>query len=82
MGYQLNRYLGFERGYFNLGKRGTQVTTTPLGTLNAELRGIDGGALARSRHSVPRVSTAFDHSCPPIANPRGRGRCLTCAGRH
>ena len=38
LGYQLNRYLGFELGYFNLGKQGT-VTTTPLGTLNAELRG-------------------------------------------
>jgi len=39
MGYQLNRYFGFELGYFNLGKQGTQVTTTPLGTLTAELRG-------------------------------------------
>ena len=28
LGYKLNRYVGFELGYFNLGK-GTQVTTTP-----------------------------------------------------
>ena len=38
MGYQLNRYVGFELGYFNLGKQGTQVTTTPPGTMTAEVR--------------------------------------------
>ncbi len=38
LGYQLNRYVGFELGYFNLGKQGTQVTTTPLGTMTAEVR--------------------------------------------
>ncbi len=38
LGYQLNRYVGFELGYFNLGKQGSQVTTTPAGTLTAEVR--------------------------------------------
>lgn len=38
MGYQLNRWLGFELGYFNLGKYGFDNTTTPAGRLVGELR--------------------------------------------
>ena len=38
MGYQMNRYLGVELGYFNLGKQGFTVNTTPAGVLNGEVR--------------------------------------------
>ena len=38
LGYQLNRYVGAELGYFNLGKQGTRVTTTPVGRMDAEVR--------------------------------------------
>lgn len=38
LGYQMNRYLGLELGYFNLGKQGFNVNTTPAGVLNGEMR--------------------------------------------
>lgn len=38
LGRQFNRYFGMELGYFDLGKFGWQTTTTPAGTLNAEIR--------------------------------------------
>ncbi len=38
LGYQMNRYVGFELGYFNLGKYGFANTTTPNGRLTGELR--------------------------------------------
>ena len=38
LGYQLNRYFGFELGYFDLGKQNFRATTTPSGTLNGEVR--------------------------------------------
>lgn len=38
LGYQLNRYVGFELGYFNLGKYGLANTTTPAGRLAGEIR--------------------------------------------
>jgi OmpA-OmpF porin, OOP family len=38
IGRQLNRYVGLELGYFNLGKFGWQTTTTPAGSLTGELR--------------------------------------------
>ena len=37
-GYQMNRYLGVEAGYFNLGKSTFTSTTVPAGTLSGELR--------------------------------------------
>lgn len=37
-GYQLNRYVGFEAGYFNLGKFGFSSTTVPTGTLNGQIK--------------------------------------------
>ncbi len=37
-GYQFNRYLSLEGGYFDLGKIGYQATTLPAGTLNGELK--------------------------------------------
>lgn len=42
-GYQFNRYLGVEGGYFNLGKFGFTSTTTPAGTLSGQikLRGLN-----------------------------------------
>lgn len=36
-GYQANRYLGFEAGYFSLGKFSTHATTTGAGTLDGTL---------------------------------------------
>jgi OmpA-OmpF porin, OOP family len=36
-GYQLNRYIGFEAGYFSLGKFTYQATTSPAGTLDGKL---------------------------------------------
>ena len=38
LGYQMNRYLGLEGGYFNLGKQGFKTTTTPSGFLDGEVR--------------------------------------------
>ncbi len=38
LGWQMNRYLGVELGYFNLGKYGFANTTTPAGVLAAEVR--------------------------------------------
>jgi OOP family OmpA-OmpF porin len=42
-GYQFNRYLALEGGYFDLGKFGFASTTVPAGTLHGEikLRGIN-----------------------------------------
>jgi OOP family OmpA-OmpF porin len=42
-GYQWNRYLGLEGGYFDLGKFGFTANTTPLGSLNGtiKLRGLN-----------------------------------------
>ena len=37
-GYQFNRYFSLEGGYFDLGKVGYQATTTPVGTLNGEMK--------------------------------------------
>jgi OOP family OmpA-OmpF porin len=37
-GYQFNRYLGVEGGYFNLGKFGFNATTVPDGTLDGRMR--------------------------------------------
>jgi OOP family OmpA-OmpF porin len=37
-GYQFNKYLGLEGGYFDLGTFGFTANTTPLGTLNGELK--------------------------------------------
>ncbi len=37
-GYQLNRYLGFELGYFNLGKFDFDASTVPAGTLHGKMK--------------------------------------------
>jgi OOP family OmpA-OmpF porin len=37
-GYQFNRYLGLEAGYFNLGKFGFGAGTQPAGTLNGQIK--------------------------------------------
>ena len=37
-GWQLNRYVALEGGYFNLGKFGFQSTTAPAGTLNGKIK--------------------------------------------
>ncbi|WP_457335603.1 OmpA family protein [Rhizobacter sp. P5_C2] len=37
-GYQLNRNVAIEGGYFNLGKFGFSSTTTPAGTLNGQIK--------------------------------------------
>jgi OOP family OmpA-OmpF porin len=37
-GYQMNRYLGVELGYFDLGKQRFTMNTTPAGVLNGEVR--------------------------------------------
>ena len=37
-GYQFNRNLAVEAGYFNLGKFGFTSTTTPAGTLNGQIK--------------------------------------------
>ncbi len=40
-GYQFNRYLGVEAGYFNLGKYNFSATTTPTGRLDGQIK-LDG----------------------------------------
>lgn len=37
-GYQLNRYVALEAGYFNLGKFGFKSTTVPAGTLSGQIK--------------------------------------------
>ena len=37
-GYQFNKYIGLEGGYFDLGKFGFTANTLPLGTLNGNIR--------------------------------------------
>lgn len=37
-GYQLNRYIAVEGGYFNLGKFSFSSTTVPAGTLNGQIK--------------------------------------------
>lgn len=37
-GYQFNRYVGVELGYFHLGSFGFHATTTPAGTLDGDFR--------------------------------------------
>lgn len=37
-GYQFNRYIGLEGGYFDLGKFGFTANTLPLGTLDGKIR--------------------------------------------
>lgn len=46
-GYQFNKYIGLEGGYFDLGKFGFTANTLPLGTLNGNirLRGFNGDAV-------------------------------------
>jgi OmpA-OmpF porin, OOP family len=44
VGYQMNRNIGVEAGYFNLGKSGFTATTTPSGSYSNE-RSIDGANL-------------------------------------
>lgn len=48
-GYQMNRYLAVEGGYFDLGKFGYSATTTPAGTLTGEarVRGLNLDLLGR-----------------------------------
>lgn len=43
IGYQMNKYLALEGGYFDLGNFGYAATTTPTGTLtgDADIRGIN-----------------------------------------
>lgn len=43
IGYQMNKYLALEGGYFDLGNFGYTATTTPAGTLtgDADIRGIN-----------------------------------------
>ena len=43
-GYQLNRYVALEGGYFSLGKFGFTSTTVPAGTLSGEMK-VQGGEL-------------------------------------
>jgi OOP family OmpA-OmpF porin len=43
-GYQFNRYLGVEGGYFHLGRFGFNSTTSPTGTLDGRIK-LDGGNL-------------------------------------
>jgi OOP family OmpA-OmpF porin len=38
LGWQFNRYLGLEGGYFNLGRFGFTSTTSPAGTLDGSIR--------------------------------------------
>jgi OOP family OmpA-OmpF porin len=42
-GYQVNRYLGFEAGFFDLGEMGYTATTTPAGSLrgDVQVRGLN-----------------------------------------
>ncbi len=37
-GYQFNRYIGVEGGYFNLGRAGFTATTVPAGSLSGDIR--------------------------------------------
>ena len=37
-GYQFNKYIGLEGGYFDLGKFGFTANTSPAGTLNGDIR--------------------------------------------
>lgn len=37
-GYQFNKYIGLEGGYFDLGKFGFKANTLPLGTLDGNIR--------------------------------------------
>ena len=69
LGYQLNRYVGFELGYFNLGKQGSQVTTTPPGTLTAEVRAQGANLdvvgtlpLTTNLSALGRVGSAYTRS--------------------
>jgi len=45
VGYQYNRYLGFEGGVFNLGSYTFNATTVPAGTLNGALKNTVGSNL-------------------------------------
>lgn len=44
MGYQMNRYLGVEAGFFSLGRFGYNASTVPAGSLDGQIR-IQGGSL-------------------------------------
>lgn len=41
-GYQINRYLGMELGFFDLGKLGVSATTLPAGSLDGQLKAQGG----------------------------------------
>ena len=43
-GYQFNRHIGLELGYFDMGRFGFRATTTPPGTLSGNFR-VQGGNL-------------------------------------
>lgn len=65
-GYQFNRYVALEGGYFNLGKFGFTSTTVPAGTLDGEikLQGINldvVGTLPLSKHwsAIARVGAQY-----------------------
>ncbi len=65
-GYQFNRYVALEGGYFNLGKFGYTATTTPAGTLDGriKLQGINldvVGALPLSERlsAIARIGAIY-----------------------
>jgi OmpA-OmpF porin, OOP family len=75
-GYQANRYIGFEAGYFSLGKFTYQATTNPAGTLDGKLnfKGVNAdlvgtmpitenlSALGRVGVQLTRTRAAFSGS--------------------
>lgn len=83
-GYQLNRYIGFEAGFFDLGKSSFRATTAPAGTLDGAMR-IRGASLdvvgtlpiTQNFAAIGRVGTAYARTQDSFAGSGAAAGVLT-----
>jgi len=76
-GYQINRNMAVEAGYFNLGKFGFSADTTPAGTLDGRMR-IQGANL----DLVGLLPLTTNLSAPVARSTRAHARASTPPVRH
>jgi OmpA-OmpF porin, OOP family len=83
-GYQLNRYIGFEAGFFDLGKASFRATTTPAGTLDGamRIRGVNldvVGTLPITQNfaAIGRIGSAYSRTQDSFAGSGAAAGVLT-----
>ena len=81
-GYQFNRHIGLELGYFDMGRFGFRATTTPPGTLSGNFR-VQGGnldlvgtlPLAGDLSALARIGMQYAGGCHQYQPVRPRNQC-------